>query len=84
MLEFPSFLHERISELVGIESFTASRKQLWAVVLGLTPKQDGDQWCILWGEDLQSGVAGFGSTPCAAMWDFEGAMSKELVKKKGG
>jgi len=32
---------------------------------------DGDQWCALLGEDLQSGVAGFGDTPEAACRAFD-------------
>jgi len=32
---------------------------------------DGNQWCALYGLDLQSGVAGFGDSPAAAMWDFD-------------
>lgn len=28
---------------------------------------DGDQWCALLGTDLQSGYAGFGSTPSDAL-----------------
>ena len=32
---------------------------------------DGDQWCALYGDDLQSGVAGFGKSPADAMWDFD-------------
>ena len=31
---------------------------------------DGDQWCALYGADLQSSVAGFGDSPAAAMCDF--------------
>ena len=34
---------------------------------------DGNQWCALYGDDLQSGVAGFGSSPYAAMRDFDRA-----------
>lgn len=33
--------------------------------------RDGNQWCALLGEDLQSGVAGFGDSPAEAMWDFD-------------
>ena len=36
----------------------------------LVPMKDGNQWYFLLGEDLQSGVAGFGDTPYAAMIDF--------------
>lgn len=32
---------------------------------------DGNQYCALYGADLQSGVAGFGDTPDAAMADFD-------------
>ena len=34
---------------------------------------DGDQWCALYGDNLQAGVAGFGSTPAAAMEAFDRA-----------
>ena len=34
---------------------------------------DGDQWCALYGENLQEGVAGFGRTPAEAMADFDQA-----------
>lgn len=33
--------------------------------------QDGDMFCCLMGEDLQSGLAGFGPTPQKAVDDFE-------------
>lgn len=32
---------------------------------------DGNQWCALYGNDLQSGVAGFGETPKAAALAFD-------------
>ena len=32
---------------------------------------DGDQWCAMYGNNLQDGVAGFGSSPAAAMLDFD-------------
>lgn len=32
---------------------------------------DGDQWCALYGDNLQDGVAGFGPTPRAACDDFD-------------
>lgn len=31
---------------------------------------DGNQWCALYGENLQDGVAGFGDSPSLAMHDF--------------
>lgn len=39
---------------------------------------DGNQWCALYGDSLQEGVAGFGDSPAKAMWDFDRAWSKAL------
>ena len=33
--------------------------------------KDGNQWCTLYGENLQDGVAGFGDSPNEAMLDFD-------------
>jgi hypothetical protein len=32
---------------------------------------DGNQWCALYGENLQDGVGGFGDSPALAMTDFD-------------
>ena len=39
----------------------------------LRPKlyPDGDKWCVLYGEDLQSGVCAFGKTPEEAARNFD-------------
>lgn len=39
---------------------------------------DGNQWCVLYGENLQDGVAGFGDTPRLAVYDFNKAWDKSL------
>lgn len=39
---------------------------------------DGDQWCALYGDDLQSGVGGFGDSPEKAMYDFDRAWCATL------
>ena len=31
---------------------------------------DGNMWCALYGDDIQSGVCGFGKSPGKAMDDF--------------
>lgn len=35
--------------------------------------KDGNQWCCLYGENLQVGIAGFGETPHKAVLDFNKA-----------
>ena len=42
---------------------------------------DGDQWCALYGENLQEGVAGFGRTPAEAMADFDQAWTMGIPPK---
>lgn len=39
---------------------------------------DGNQWCALFGANLQDGVAGFGDSPAEAMHDFDKAWNKKL------
>lgn len=41
---------------------------------------DGNQWCALYGADIQDGVAGFGDSPAAAMADFDLAWQSALPK----
>lgn len=43
---------------------------------------DGGQWCALYGDDLQSGVAGFGESPALAMDDFDRAWCASLAQKR--
>ena len=51
-------------------------KQDMVIVESLQPRitKDGNQWCCLYGENLQEGIAGFGDTPHSAILDFNRAM----------
>lgn len=73
-MDVPGYLHAHIHENIMMEKVGIERQRAWAVVLGLVPKKDGNQWCIVWGNNIQEGVCGFGETPEAAIWDFEKAM----------
>lgn len=57
-----------ISENVRRDSFF---KKSACVAFGAKLSVDGNQFCFLLGDDLQSGIAGFGDTPSAAMLDFD-------------
>lgn len=70
----PDYLHGIIQETVNTENDTAHRSNLWAVILGLAPEQDGDQFFVLWGDNPKTGVVAFGKTPYEAMVAFDGAM----------
>lgn len=43
---------------------------------------DGNQWCALYGEDLQNGVAGFGDSPQAAYDAFDKSWVETLQKEE--
>jgi len=43
---------------------------------------DGNQWCVLYGENLQDGVAGFGDSPDAASRAFDADWHKKLGDSK--
>lgn len=45
---------------------------------------DGNQWCALYGADLQCGVAGFGDTPEQAMADFDKNWREPLRNSPSG
>ncbi len=59
--------------------FNAAQEEYWRAIESRLPSRvyrpklfiDGDQWCALYGDDLQAGVAGFGNTPALAMEDFD-------------
>ena len=44
---------------------------------------DGNQFCVLLGENLQDGIAGFGGTLASAIQDFKMAVRNEGVSKQG-
>jgi len=45
---------------------------------------DGNQWCALYGENIQEGVCGFGDTPELASRDFDKSWhSQKLLQVKG-
>lgn len=52
-------------------SAAAQEQQRPCVVFKPTISRDGSQWCVLFGENLQNGVAGFGESPSHAMADFD-------------
>lgn len=73
-MDVPGYQQDFVAEILRVELDTALRKNAWATVLGLTPFVDGNQWCVLAGEDLQRGIAAFGDTPEKAIWAFDDAM----------
>lgn len=42
---------------------------------------DEDQWCVLYGDNLQDGVVGFGKSPLSAMASFDVAWRSNIPKE---
>lgn len=61
------------------EQFCATAMEMArpSVLFKPTLSIDGDQWCALLGDDLVSGLAGFGKTPADAMAAFDTAFYKQ-------
>lgn len=47
----------------------------------LKPKiyKDGNEWCVLLGDDIMEGICGFGKSPKAACEAFDKAWKEELL-----
>jgi hypothetical protein len=57
---------------------TASMAQRPSVQYRPAISIDGNQWCALYGDNLQDGVAGFGDSPVEAMAAFDIEWHKKL------
>ena len=70
---------ERAAITITEEAVSAARAHaapsaMYRPALGI----DGDQWCALYGANLQDGIAGFGDSPAEAMRDFDRAWGAKL------
>lgn len=86
-LEVPDYLQARICEIINVDFEAAERRRTWAAVLGARIFPDGNQWCCLYGGNLQDGVAGFGDSPIDAIQAFEAAMYEKhprAISPQGG
>ena len=60
------------------EQQAASQKERPSYLMKPKLSRDGNQWCALYGEDLQSGIIGFGDSPHLAMCDFDREWEKKI------
>ena len=74
-MEVPDHLQAVAGEVLRLQSVAAQRQGNWAVLYGLAPYKDGDSWCVLLGEDIQSGICAFADTPAKAIYAFEEVMN---------
>ena len=66
---------EKLSQIISEE------EMVYVKTFNLIPFKDGNQWCVLLGGDLQSGISGFGETPIMAVLDFNRNFRMEKISK---
>ena len=73
--DFSFNMNNRINELFS--------EQMRPCIL-LRPKisRDGDMWCVLYGDNLHDGIAGFGRTANEAFHDFDNNYFHEKTAKE--
>lgn len=53
-----------------MNAIVAESEMVYTKTFGLIPYRDGNQWCVLLGENIQEGICGFGDTAIGAILDF--------------
>lgn len=66
------------------ELYSAVEREEVNLFVTLKPKFyiDGNQWCVLLGENIQEGICGFGGSLKKAIWEFSKAVDAELLEVK--
>jgi hypothetical protein len=62
-----------------LDAETTRNNYMLVAMLKPVIEQDGDQWCVLYGENLQVGIAGFGDTPHKAVLAFNAEWHKKAI-----
>lgn len=72
MLPPDSYAAGRLAQAAEYELERSVEAKEYNLVSLLRPSVtlDGNQWCVLYGENLAEGIAGFGDTPYQAVWAF--------------
>lgn len=63
------------------ESRKTHEATLLVGTLNASVVRDGNQWCVLFGDNLQSGIAGFGDSPQEATVDFHKSWNEKIESK---
>ncbi|HET6788177.1 MAG TPA: hypothetical protein VFH49_09460 [Aquabacterium sp.] len=77
---FAEMTHAANSSAAAQHESAAIEAQRPSVLFRPSLSVDGNQWCALYGDNLQDGVAGFGDSPEAAMAGFDKAWRTPLSK----
>lgn len=68
--------YETIQHQEKLNLIISEQELLLMKTYSLVPFKDGGRWCVLLGEDIQTGIAGFGDTPIEAVLAFGRAFNQ--------
>ena len=80
--EVPGYLHQHVGQLIGMDTEAAAMRCRPSFILRPRLFIDGNQWCALYGENVQDGLAGFGDSPDAAYAAFDAEWFTKLPAKR--
>jgi hypothetical protein len=77
-------IEELLNILTGQYGEVLETHAMWECIsaLDIKPFKDGNQWCFLYGKNIQEGVCGFGDTIYKAAWDFYTNVKTEVARKE--
>ena len=84
LCHYAEMTHAANSSAAAQQESAAIEAQRPSYLYRPTVTLDGDQWCALYGPDLQVGVAGFGDSPALAMEAFDRAWVTPITKVQAG
>lgn len=70
--------HNEIQHQIKLETLETEQQYLRFSTLKPKIFKDGNQWCVLLGENIQEGIAGFGNTPNEAIINWDGEFYKTI------
>ena len=63
--------HNEINHQMNVELLETEQQYKRFAMLKPKVYKDGNKWCVLYGENIQDGIAGFGGTPHESVIDWE-------------
>lgn len=77
-----SYVYTALLDAAHTDRDAAEEKARPSMLLRPLLSIDGNQWCALYGDNLQDGVAGFGTSPAKAFRAFDKNWLADLAEGK--
>lgn len=68
--------HQSLQHQEALNYWISKNDLILVETFNLKPFKDGNQWCVLLGNNIQEGITGFGDTPLKAIRDFNSSFNQ--------